>query len=153
MGIQRFVMEYGHGAIYYRDGQIIEAVGRGVLCTNLSAGYAGRGMAVYRLRDDVEGTLGINAAEQAATIARYQEAWYDYFGLPRFVIPHLICQKLFHTQWFFGYKPDAYYWCFELIQQAYQNAGRVLVPETVVVLDDDFSTCPELFLVSKGVCS
>jgi len=113
--------EWGHAAIYYDETKrtkqplLIESIGRGVQ-TRLLSDYGGYYIAVVQHEDS---KVALKAADEACRIANDSAAWYDYWDLPRFVVPRIIWYKLFGERLSFGYRHNNFFICSELVNAAY----------------------------------
>jgi cell wall-associated NlpC family hydrolase len=80
---------WGHVAVYVGAGEIIESVGRGV-CENDLTG--GRLTAVLR-HSCYNADMGARLVAEAKRVKNAGGSWYDYFCIPRYVIPRLLFHK------------------------------------------------------------
>jgi hypothetical protein len=131
---------YSHAAIYAGDGQIIEAIGRGVIVSNLVENYGDRRMIALRL--NVASNSSIQAVSEAKKIASSQSSWYDFYGIVRYIIPMLLLRKITGKRYDLGYCRDDKFWCSEMVQEVYHRSGVELFD------DPDFFALPGDFLKS-----
>jgi hypothetical protein len=160
----RALIKYDHAAIYYTETKrglplIIESVGRGVLIRSLYC-YTGRQVLVRRHVDSPTNPLiGVLAARTAEHLADNPKSFYDYFAIPRFVLPKLLYNKLGRILparissllWFMEhtYHRNNLFICSELVTQAYNDAGYPIVEEGTIPLPDDLAASDRLVTVGE----
>lgn len=137
--LERWALDspWGHAGMIGRNGLLIESIGRGVLRRDLSTN-SGRKIKVLRHQCQ-------DCAAEAAVVAEFladrPDAYYDYLGLIRWLIPHLLWYKLTHIAWHAAYKHDSRYWCSEFVSEAYSNALSLDAYEPLAPGDLDKSPC------------
>lgn len=146
--LERWALEsrWGHVVIKGRGPLVIESIGRGVVRRNIST-CSGRYVQVLRHIDHDAASL---AVEHAESIANNTDAYYDYWGLLRYLVPHLLLYKLTGRRWSFGYKHDRHYWCSEFVSAAYSHT--LLSPEYEPIEPGEFTLSPLLTTIYEGVC-
>lgn len=142
--LESLLTEWGHVAMYYGDGDIIESVGRGVVRCNLKKNYDRRSICVMRLKVNAE-ILGKAAAFEALRICHDQKSFYDYRAIIDYAIPRLILKRLnlpAPKTW----KQNNHYICSELVYEAYEDANVFLgcVEAGDIPLPEDFLKSPML---------
>lgn len=156
--LEGLFLTYSHVAIYYTETRhglplIIESIGRGVVIRSLLA-YTGAEIVVKRPTDPNAGEPAAKAAEH---LADNPGSWYDYFSIPRFVVPKLILAKLgrlLPQNWSIvlkllelSYHRNNLFICSELIDQAYIDADYPLVDCSTIPLPDDIFNSDKLILI------
>lgn len=116
---------------------IIESIGRGVVIRALNSS---EGKYALILRHEDENTA-LRAAAQAERIADNPGSWYNFWAIPRFILPRLIWYKLTSRRFGFGYRYNPHFICSELVDAAYNR----LVPSKLgPPLPHDFLEVKEL---------
>ena len=152
--LKRWLMnsEYGHGAIYVRDGYICEAIGKAVCRRYLyNTEHRGRNIMVLRLKRylDPDREYAGKAAREAELIADHPLSNYDFLGIVRFVIPRLILYRLTGKVFSLGYRNNSLYYCFELIARVYILAMMPVISNSIAMASD-FIASQKLDLVYAG---
>ena len=145
--LERWALDspWGHAGMIGRNGLLIESIGRGVLRRDLSTN-SGRRIKVLRHPDAQEAGKAVLIAE---ALADGPQSYYDYWGLARYLIPHLLWYKLTGIAWHGAYKHDSRFWCSEFVSEAYSNALGLDAYEPLAPGDLDKSPC--LNVVYEGV--
>jgi len=160
--VVRALVKYDHAAIYYTETKhglplLIESIGRGVLIRSLYC-YSGQQVLVRRHADSTTNpVIGESAAKAAEHLADNPNSFYDYFAIPRFVLPKLIYNKLGRILparissllWFMEhtYHRNRLFICSELVAQAYNDAGYPIVDMATIPLPDDLAASDRLATV------
>jgi len=140
--------QWSHVAIFFDHTKhglplVIESIGRGVLIRSLLASKE-RKLLVLR---HVEPQRAVEAAKRAERLADNPTSWYDYFAIPRYVIPRLVWYKLTGRRYGFGYRQNPYFICSELVDTAY---NRIIPRELEPPLPHDFLSVKELRKTWEG---
>lgn len=140
--------EWGHVAIFYDYTKrglplVIESIGRGVMIRSL---LASEGRYVQILRHLTPGRARA-AAKKAERLADNPGSWYDYWAIPRFVLPRLVWYKLTGRRSGFGYRHNPHFICSELVDEAFD---RIIPPELEPPLPADFLTIKAFCPMGKG---
>jgi uncharacterized protein YycO len=137
--------EWGHAVVKGRGPLIIESIGRGVLRRNIDT-QTGRRVKILR---HVNSTVARQAVIRAEEIANQPQAYYDYIGLVRWLIPHLLWYKLTGIAWHTAYKHDSRYWCSEAVSAFYGD--KLGLEEYEPLAPGDLDKSPYLNVVFEGV--
>lgn len=137
-----------HVAIFYDYTKrglplVIESIGRGVMIRSLLASE-GRYVLVLRY---VYPKRAFAAAKRAERLADNPGSWYDYWAIPRYVLPRLIWYKLTGRRSGFGYRHNPHFICSELVDEAY---WRIVPPELEPPLPHDFLAVKEFRPAGEG---
>ena len=140
--------QWGHVAIFYDYTKrglplVAESIGRGVMIRSLLASE-GRYILVLRHKDTF---VALAAAKKAEHLADNPGSWYDYWAIPRYVLPRLIFYKIFGRRHSFGYRRNPFFICSELIDEAY---GCIVPENRLPPLPQDFLAIPELLRIWEG---
>ena len=139
---------WGHVAIFFDTTKrglplVIESIGRGVMIRALNASE-GRYILVLRHEDEQE---ALDAAKEAEHLADNPRSWYDYWAIPRYVLPRLIWQRIAGRRHAFGYYHNPHFICSELVDEAY---GGIIPEELMPPLPGDFLRVKELHHYWEG---
>lgn len=104
----------------------------------------GRWIRILRFKNKAEAEATVKRAEN---LADNPASWYDFWDIARFVIPRLICYKLFGRRFSFGYKHNSSFICSEFVNEA---DGMIISEEQGPPLPDDFNYISELVMVAEG---
>ena len=112
--------QWGHVAIFYDHTKrdlplVIESIGRGVMIRSLLAS-SGRYVQVLRHEDP---EIARAPAKRAERLSDNPGSWYDYWAIPRYVLPRLVWYKLTGRRSGFGYRHNPHFICSELVDEAY----------------------------------
>ena len=162
--VVRALMKYDHAAIYYTETKhglplLVESIGRGVLIRSLYC-YSGQQVLVRRHIDGIANPVfGLPVADAAEHLADNPSSFYDYFAIPRFVLPKLLYNKLGRILparissllWFMEhtYHRNRLFICSELVAQAYNDAGYPIVDMATIPLPDDLATSGRLITLGQ----
>lgn len=143
--------QWDHVAIFYDHTKrglplVVESIGRGVLIRSL---LASEGQRILVLRHEDE-EIALSAAGRAESLADNPTSWYDYFAIPRFVIPRLIWFKLTGRRYGFGYNRNPHFICSELVDEAFWH---IVPDDREPPLPHDFLKVKELHQVWEGCYS
>jgi len=139
---------WGHVAIFFDTTKrglplVIESIGRGVMIRALNAS---EGRYILVLRHEDEGKA-LDAARQAEHLADNPGSWYDFWSIPRYVLPRLIWYKIAGRRHSFGYSHNPHFICSELADGAY---GGIIPEELMPPLPGDFLQVKELHHYWEG---
>lgn len=141
--------EWGHVALFYDSTKrglplLVESIGRGVMIRSALA-TEGRYVAVLRCKDPM---IALFAARKAERLADNPGSWYDYWAIPRYVLPRLIWYKLTGRRYGFGWRQNPYFICSELVDAAYNGAVSA---DLGAPLPGDFMKCKGFDKVAEGI--
>ena len=133
---------WGHVAIFFDYTKrnlplVVESIGRGVVIRSLLASE-GRYVLVLRHADP---ELARAAAKKAEHLADNPSSWYDFWAIPRYVLPRLTWYKITGRRRGFGYYHNPHFICSELVDEAY---GRIIPEDLQPPLPGDFLRVKEL---------
>ena len=122
---------------------VIESIGKGVMIRSIYSSE-GRHALVLRHRDRDK---ALEAAKRAERLSDNPISWYDYWAIPRYVLPRLIFYKIFGRRHSFGYRRNPFFICSELIDEAY---GCIVPENRLPPLPQDFLAIPEFLQIWEG---
>ena len=115
---------------------LFESNGRGVVIQALSNRY-GQEVVVLRLKSEYQGKIP-RVLREAVTLASDERSYYDYFGIVKFVLPRLICEKL-RLPLPLKYYRNLAMVCSEACAEVFWRAKLVdIVPKGIVPLPSSF---------------
>ena len=138
--------------IYRRQGRLIrfpmlfESNGRGAVIQGLGNRY-GQRVVVMRLKREYRPQIPA-VLEAAVGLASDIKAYYDYYCIPRFILPRILCHKL-GIPLGLKYQRDPLMICSEAVAETYWRASLPILPRDVVPLPGDFITSPLLERVAE----
>ncbi|MBA7661333.1 hypothetical protein ES703_69348 [subsurface metagenome] len=140
--------QWGHVAIFYDYTKrglplVVESIGRGVMIRSLLASD-GRYSLVLRHKNP---DIALAAAKRAERLADNPGSWYDYWAIPRFVLPRLVWLKLTGRRCGFGYRHNPHFICSELVNEAFD---RIIPGELVPPLPHDFLAVKDFQPAEEG---
>jgi hypothetical protein len=136
---------WGHVSLYCGNNEQIESIGRGVCQTKITPG---RFTAVLRYKNWTP-FIGTLLVENARLIRDQGGSWYDYWSIPRFVIPRLVFNKLTGGRFGFGWKRNCYFICSEFAEEVYLKSNCQLWDNlNVPPLPDDYFYTDKLKLIT-----
>jgi len=140
--------QWGHVAIFFDHTKrslplVIESIGRGVMIRSLLASE-GRYVLVLRC---IYPEWALAAAKKAERLADNPGSWYDYWAIPRYVLPRLVWYKLTGHRSGFGYRHNPHFICSELVNEAF---NRIIPPELEPPLPHDFLEVEGFHAVGEG---
>lgn len=117
---------------------LFESNGRGVVMQSLSNRY-GQKVVVMRLIAEHDKRRIPRVLEEAIKLASDERSYYDYFGIVKFVLPRLICEKLWLPMPLAWHR-DPWHICSEAVFEVFYRAKLDILRRDVVPLPGDFVT-------------
>lgn len=134
MGELRLIVHRRQGRIL-RFPMLFESNGRGAVLQSLSNRY-GQEVVVMRLKAKYQGKIR-RILTEAIKLASDPKAYYDYFGIVRWVLLRIICEKL-RLPMPLSWQRDERQICSEAVLEVFLRVKVPVLPTDIVPLPGDF---------------